>query len=154
MSEPDTTVRPGREADAARIALFNLRMAVETESLRLDPTTVERGVKAALADAAKGRYLVAERGGEVVGCLMLTREWSDWRNGELSWVQSVYVDPEHRRRGVMRALFAAAEQSARDAGAVGVRLYVERENAAAQAVYRSLGMGETHYLVMEKALGE
>lgn len=152
MPASDITVRPGRASDAARIALFNLRMAEETEGLRLNPQTLEKGVKAALADAGKASYLVAEIAGEVVGCLMLTREWSDWRNGDLWWVQSVYVDPEHRRRGAFRALFAAAESAARQAGAVGLRLYVERENAAAQAVYKSLGMLDTHYLVMERLL--
>ena len=152
---PAVTVRPGTPADAARVALFNLRLAVESEGLKLDPSTVERGVRAALLDPAKGTYFVAESthpddGGEVVGCLMVTREWSDWRNGDLWWVQSVYVAPDHRRRGAFRALLAHAERAAADAGAVGLRLYVDKANAAARDTYLRLGFEVTHYDLMAK----
>ena len=152
---PAVTVRPGRVGDAARVALFNLRLAAESEGLKLDPSTVERGVRAALADPAKGAYFVAESAdpadaGEVVGCLMVTREWSDWRNGDLWWVQSVYVAPDHRRRGVFRALLRAAESAATDAGAVGLRLYVDKGNAAARDTYLRLGFEVAHYDLMEK----
>lgn len=152
---PTVTVRPGTPADAARVAVFNLRLAAESEGLKLDPSTVERGVRAALLDPAKGSYFVAESrnpddAGEVVGCLMVTREWSDWRNGDLWWVQSVYVAPDHRRKGAFRALLDHAERAAADAGAVGLRLYVDKANAAARDTYLRLGFEVTHYDLMAK----
>ena len=147
---PDAvTIRDATPADAAVLADFNRRLALETESLDLDPATVERGVAAALADPAKGQYFVAELGGRVAGCLMVTREWSDWRDGEFWWIQSVYVAAEHRGRGVFRSLYAHVARLAEAAGAVGLRLYVERENAAALATYARLGMTRTHYRMME-----
>jgi len=148
------TVRPGQMRDAATIAVFNLRMAMETERLRLNPSVLERGVRAALADPAKGRYLVAEAEAEgiVVGCLMLTREWSDWRDAELWWVQSVYVHADYRGRGVFRALYGHVVDLAREAGVHSLRLYVERHNEAAKKVYASLGFGPTEYEVMQHEL--
>jgi ribosomal protein S18 acetylase RimI-like enzyme len=144
------TVRPAAPADADTLIDFNLRMARETEGLSLDPPTLGRGVRAALSDPAKALYFVADLGGKVVGQLMLTLEWSDWRDGDIWWIQSVYVHPDHRRRGVFRALYEHARRRARAAGVVSLRLYVERHNAAAQDVYRSLGMTDAGYLVMEE----
>jgi GNAT superfamily N-acetyltransferase len=146
-------VRRGVLADAPMIAAFNAAMAWETEKRWLDPTTVAAGVRAALQDPAKGIYFVASVGGQLVGQLMITHEWSDWRNGDMWWIQSVYVDPGHRRKGIFRALFAAAEADARASGATTLRLYVERHNAAAQRTYETLGMSLSDYLVMEKRLG-
>lgn len=151
MSQPSpVAVRPATPADAQTIADFNIAMARETESLELDPQTVLRGVEQGIADAAKGLYWVATRGGAVVGCLLVTREWSDWRNGQLWWIQSVYVAPDHRRTGVFRGLYEHVRTEAKAAGAIGLRLYVEQENTRAQETYRNLGMKLTHYKVMEE----
>jgi GNAT superfamily N-acetyltransferase len=125
-------------------------MALETEQLTLDRRTLDAGVRAALADESKAVYFLAEIDGRVVGQLMITHEWSDWRNGPLWWIQSVYVHADHRRRGVFRALYAYARAEAKHAGAVGLRLYVEESNHVGQATYRSLGMSMTHYRVMEE----
>ena len=147
------TVRPAREDDRSQITAFNLAMAEETEGKGLDSEVLERGVAAVLADPARGRYLVAESERGVVGSLMLTTEWSDWRNGTFWWIQSVYVIPEARRTGVYRALHTAVVDAAREAdGVCGVRLYVERENVSAQRVYARMGMEETSYRLFEVAL--
>jgi len=143
-------VRPARPADAATIADFNLRLAAESEGLALDPPTVRAGVEALFADPAKGIYFVAEEAGELVGQLMLTTEWSDWRNGPIYWLQSVYVVASHRGGGVFRALWERALETARAAGARAVRLYVEEHNEAAQSVYRRVGMVPSGYLVFER----
>ena len=149
-SAPPFIIRPAREDDADVLVDFNARMARETEGLELDLAVLREGVRGGLADAAKALYFVADSGGAVVGQLMITKEWSDWRNGDIWWVQSVYVHPEHRRRGVFRALYAHARDHARRAGAVGVRLYVDDHNAAAQQVYERLGMRMSNYKVMEE----
>jgi GNAT superfamily N-acetyltransferase len=128
-------------------------MAWETESLRLDPPTVRAGVRAALADPAKAIYFVAEIEGAVAGQLMITHEWSDWRNGDIWWIQSVYVHADYRRRGVFKALFSFVEQRARQSNVVGIRLYVDRSNADARRTYEQLGMSVSHYDLMEKMWG-
>lgn len=147
------TIRRGEPRDAAVIAEFNRRMAWETEHKQLDSRVVDRGVARVFDDRAKGFYLVADDAGEVVGQLMVTYEWSDWRDGWIWWVQSVYVRDDHRRQGVFRSLHAEIVRQARVAGdVVGIRLYVERDNARAQATYRQLGMCDAGYLVMEMTL--
>jgi GNAT superfamily N-acetyltransferase len=143
-------IRPARADDADTLVEFNARMAEETEGLKLARDVLSKGVRGGLADAAKALYFVADAGGHVVGQLMITKEWSDWRNGDVWWVQSVYVHPDHRRRGVFRALYARARDEGRRAGAVGVRLYVDDHNAAAQQVYERLGMRMSNYRVMEE----
>ena len=144
------TVRPATAADADFLAQGNAAMALETEHKQLDPGIVGAGVRAALADPTKGLYFIAEQGGQRVGQLMFTYEWSDWRNGTFWWIQSVYVLPEARRSGVFRALFRHVEQRAeRDPGVCGIRLYVERENDRAQATYRHCGLHDAGYVVME-----
>ena len=126
-------------------------MALETEAKRLDPARAAAGTQRLLADPALGFYLVAEAGGEVVGALMVTSEWSDWRNAQFWWIQSVYVRPAQRRGGVFRALYDHLRTAAaNDPGVCGFRLYVERENTNAQATYVALGMEETHYRIMEE----
>ena len=148
------TVTDATPADAGAIADCNVRLAAETEDHPLDPATVRAGVAALLADRAKGRYFVARGpGGGVVGQLMVTTEWSDWRNGPFWWVQSVYVHRDHRGRGVFRALLGHAAGAAREAGAVGLRLYVEQDNAAAQETYRRCGFARTPYQIWERAAG-
>ena len=144
------SIRRARSADADVIALANIAMAAETEGRRLDRDQAERAVRRALADAALGAYWLAERGGNVVGQLLVTTEFSDWRDGVFWWIQSVYVAPAARRTGVYRALHEHVVQEARRTPHVcGVRLYVDRHNATAQAVYRRLGMHETGYLLFE-----
>ena len=132
-------------------------MAQETEGLALDDARVRAGVGAALADSALGFYLVAEIDGRLAGQLMVTFEWSDWRNGLWWWIQSVYVRPEYRRRGVYTALHsrvaemaqAAALRQAQDKRVRGIRLYVEQDNTTAQQVYESLDMYRTRYRMYE-----
>ena len=138
-------------ADLPALVAFNRAMALETEGLRLAPATLRRGVRAVLRDPARGFYLVAEREDRVVGQLMVIREWSDWRNGDWFWLQSVYVEPGARRQGVFRALHAEAARRAARGGACGLRLYVERRNVRAQRTYRAFGMRETHYKLFERA---
>ena len=143
-------IRDACSEDAEFLASGNVAMALEAEHKRLDPVVVTRGVRAALEDPAKGRYFIAEDAGERVGQLMITDEWSDWRNGRFWWIQSVYVLPEARRAGVFRALFRHVERLARsDAGVCGIRLYVERANERAQATYRHCGLEDGGYVVME-----
>lgn len=145
------TVRRATAADQTTLIEYNYAIAYETEHKRLDEMTLAKGVAAALTDAAKGFYLVAEIAGQVVGQLMITTEWSDWRNGLFWWIQSVYVRPSARKQGVFRSLFQEAERLAKAAGdVVGLRLYVERDNVNAQRTYESLGMSNAAYLVFEK----
>ena len=144
------TLRRARPDDAETIALFNEALALETEALTLDPARIRRGVAAVLADESKGFYLLAERAGRVIGQLMITYEWSDWRDGLFWWIQSVFVAPEARRGGVFAALHAEIEREARASGeSCGIRLYMETENQRARATYESLGMKLTHYVLLE-----
>jgi len=148
-------VREAQAQDRAILVEFNAAMALETEDKALDPSVLSAGVGAVLAEPQRGFYLIAECAGAVAGCLMITFEWSDWRNGDWWWLQSVYIVPAFRRRGVFRALYMQVERLAAAAPrVVGVRLYVERDNALAQHTYASLGLRETHYRMLEKALGD
>src|SRR5258707_15297551 len=143
-------VRSATLDDASIIADFNIRLAMETESLALDPSIIFPGVRALFEDPARGQYFVAEIGSQVVGCLMITHEWSDWRNGDIWWIQSVYVHLDFRRQGVFSALYRHVEKVAAAAGAVGLRLYMKEENETGQATYERLGMHVTHYRVLEQ----
>lgn len=145
-------VRAAVAEDAPVIAEFNAALARETENLTLNRATLDAGVRAALTDPAKASYFVADIDGRSVGQLMITREWSDWRNGDIWWIQSVYVAPAFRRGGVFRALYEHARSRARASGAAAVRLYVEKENHRAQRSYEAMGMHLTGYLVMEEPL--
>lgn len=145
----DVTIREATVADSDRIVLFNQAMARETEGRMLDRGVLGEGVAAMLGDPARGRYYVAEDEGDIVAQLAVTTEWSDWRNGEIWWIQSVYVAKSHRRRGIYRRLHAHVRETARAEGVIGLRLYVERDNTAAQAVYRSLGMHPSQYVMYE-----
>ena len=143
-------IRRAVAADAGFIAESNVAMALETEDMALDAAVVGPGVAAVLADDSLGFYLIAEIDGQRAGQLMVTYEWSDWRNGLWWWIQSVYVRPEFRRRGVYTALHRHVETAARTAGGVcGLRLYVEQENTRAQQVYQSLDMYNTRYHMYE-----
>jgi len=145
------TVRPAGAQDVAVICEYNRLLAKETENKDLDLNVLRPGVEAMLNDPHKGRYFVAVSDAEVVGQLGVTGEWSDWRNGDFWWVQSVYVVLAWRRRGVFRRLFEHLLQVARaEPNVIGVRLYVEHDNRAAQETYRQLGLKVTDYHLMEK----
>jgi len=144
-------IRLARPGDAKAIIAFNSAMALETEGKRLFPEVIGAGVRSLLRRPKAGFYLLAETKAQIIGVLMITKEWSDWRNGAFWWIQSVYVRPEFRRKGVYRRLYRHIQQMARkDPGVCGFRLYVERENRRAQATYRALGMERTRYLVFEE----
>jgi ribosomal protein S18 acetylase RimI-like enzyme len=143
-------VRLARPEDADIIARFNGRLAEETEHRTLDAGVLGAGVRAVLGDSTKGLYYVAEVGGEIVGQLMITYEWSDWRNGNFWWVQSVYVKQECRSRGVFAALFEHVRRLAREGKEVcGIRLYVEESNERAKRTYEKLGLKKTGYELFE-----
>jgi len=144
------TIRTARVEDAALIAEYNAALARETENLELEPSRLLAGVRSVLEDRSKGFYLVAEVDGRSAGQLMLTFEWSDWRNGMFWWIQSVFVEPELRKKGVFRALYREAMERARkDPSVCGLRLYVVAENRRALSAYESMGMQRTPYQVCE-----
>ncbi len=145
--------RSAKPADVETIAELNCRLARETEEKELNPATVRLGVARGLELSPEVRYFVAEANFAVVGQIMLTREWSDWRNGWMIWLQSVYVVAESRGQGVFRSLLShAIEAAAVQGDVVNVRLYVEHANEAAKATYRRLGFCDAGYQVMEMPL--
>jgi ribosomal protein S18 acetylase RimI-like enzyme len=152
MGEPQNyRVRDATSADIETIVTFNREMARETEAKDLSLEVLRPGVRAVIENPSLGRYFVACLGEEVVGQLMITTEWSDWRNGQIWWIQSVYVRPDQRRCGVFHSLYRHVEEVARTTpGVVGLRLYVEHNNAVAQRVYESLGMRNAGYVVFER----
>lgn len=162
MSDSGWIVREAATDDLDRLVDWARAMALETEGKTLDTATLRRGIEAGLQDASRARYFIASRRVQVAGretidiaaaTLMLTTEWSDWRNGLWWWIQSVYVAPEQRRLGGYRALHAHVEAAARATdGVIGLRLYVERDNTHAQATYASLGMEDAAYRVYEQLL--
>jgi GNAT superfamily N-acetyltransferase len=143
-------IRPARPEEADLLIEFQALLARETESLELDRAALGRGVRAVFDDPGLGEYWVAELDGRVAACLLVTREWSDWRNGSVLWVQGVYVVPESRGRGIYRALY---EQLRRRVEATpdlkGIRLYVDQRNRRARATYEQLGMTHEHYALYE-----
>lgn len=144
-------IRLATPQDAPVLVEFNAAMALETEGKELLPEVIGAGVRSLLGNPASGFYLVAEKEDRVVGSLMITKEWSDWRNGAFWWIQSVYVRPELRRQGVYKRLYRhVQEMAAKDPAVCGFRLYVERENVRAQATYDALGMKKTGYLMFEE----
>ncbi len=150
----EITIRIATASDADALIAFNQSMALETEGKQLEPDILSKGVNAVFIDERKGFYVVAESSdGKVVGGLMITFEWSDWRNQWFWWIQSVYVLPEYRNRGIYRKLYEFVKSKARQEGSVyGFRLYVDKENITAQKVYEKLGMKESHYLMFEEKL--
>jgi GNAT superfamily N-acetyltransferase len=148
-------IRLATAGDAAAMVEFNQAMARETEGKSLDRQILTSGVEAVFHDSAKGFYAVAENSatGEIVGGLMVTFEWSDWRNAWFWWIQSVYILPDFRGRKIYRLLYEFVKEKASAAGDVcGFRLYVEKENAVAQKVYEKLGMNRSHYLMYEEMI--
>jgi GNAT superfamily N-acetyltransferase len=146
-------VRPARQEDVSLMVRWQMAMALETEDKPLDEAVLTRGIQRAFEDAQKGRYFIAEIEGRPAGTLMLTWEWSDWRDGWWWWIQSVFVDETFRRRGVYRALYAhVLAQAEADPEVRGIRLYVEQENSSARRTYEFLGMQHPGYVMYEKAI--
>jgi ribosomal protein S18 acetylase RimI-like enzyme len=144
------TIRKARSEEWKTIAGFQQNMASETEHIQLDPNVLGEGVRSVFAQPSKGFYLVAEEKDKIVGSLMITFEWSDWRNRQIYWIQSVYVLPEFRQQGIYRSLYNYVVALAAQSDEVGgIRLYVDRSNLAAQQVYSRLGMNGDHYQVFE-----
>ncbi|MBL7970055.1 MAG: GNAT family N-acetyltransferase [Prolixibacteraceae bacterium] len=143
-------IRQANETDSASIVEFQLAMAWETEQLQLHEPTVVKGVAAVFADQGKGIYYVAELNGEVVGSLLTTFEWSDWRNGTVLWIQSVYVRPEFRKRSIFSRLYKHIQSLVvANPGLRGIRLYADKTNIPAHGVYEHLGMTAEHYQMFE-----
>ncbi len=143
-------IRKASEHDSESIIEFNIAMAMETEGKTLKRDEIEPGVYGLFKKPEYGFYIVAESSGKVVGSLMITFEWSDWRNGVIWWIQSVYVIPEFRRNGIYRAMYNNIKKMAGENPDVcGFRLYVEKANIAAQKTYAALGMKETQYKMFE-----
>ncbi|HRJ88026.1 MAG: GNAT family N-acetyltransferase [Blastocatellia bacterium] len=144
-------IRIATEEDASALVDFNQAMALETEGKELDRETLSLGVSAVFADKTKGFYVVAEEDGTIIGGLMVTYEWSDWRNGWFWWIQSVFIVPAARGRGIYSDLYDFVKSRADEVGGIcGFRLYVERENEHAQAVYEKVGMTASNYLMFEE----
>ena len=143
------SIRKATKADAGTIANFQLKMAKETENLDLDITVLNKGVEAVFTDSSKGFYYVAEVTGKPVASLMITFEWSDWRNGLIWWIQSVYVTPEQRQLGVFQKMYRYIKDQVIEQNIRGLRLYVDITNSRAQKVYEKIGMNGEHYKMYE-----
>ena len=149
----ELNIRQAGIDDGETITRFNTAMALESEGISLDRATLQAGIAAALVDDSKAFYLLAEADGDPVGQLMVTTEWSDWRNGWIWWIQSVYVKPEARRQGVYRRLYQRLTDMAEARNDIrGMRLYVMRENWTAKRTYEALGMSHSHYDLYETEL--
>lgn len=143
-------IRTATSDDIEQLMDFQLKMAHETEGIELHRPTVLKGVSAVLNDPSKGRYYVAEIDGKVVGSLLTTFEWSDWRNGTILWIQSVYVLKEFRRKGVYRSMYSYIKQQVKESDNLnGIRLYADKSNYAAHKTYEKLGMNQDHYITFE-----
>ncbi|MBN1407897.1 MAG: GNAT family N-acetyltransferase [Calditrichaceae bacterium] len=136
--------------DAAVIAEFNRNMAKETENFELHKDVILNGVKNLIQQPELGFYIVAKIENQICGCLMITKEWSDWRNGLIWWVQSVYIHPDYRRQGIFRKMYRFISENAKERGIIGLRLYVEHTNSIAQKTYTDLGMKKCNYHIYEQ----
>lgn len=152
MKNQNLLIRKAVLQDAPVIADFNVKMALETENKKLNFQSVLQATEIVINSDNKGFYIVAIMDNKIVGSLLITYEWSDWRNGDFWWIQSVYVMPEYRKRGIFKDLYNFVKNLAKDNSqkVCGLRLYVDKENLIAQNVYKSLGMVETNYLLMEE----
>src|SRR5262245_22288358 len=148
------TVRAAGVGDLEALIGGNVALAEESEGVRLDAATLREGIRALLESRAPGQYWVAVLEGRIVGQLLITYEWSDWRNRMVWWIQSVYVAPGARGRGAFRALYENAKRQAQAADVGGLRLYVDLRNTRAQGVYAAVGMNGDHYRVFEDMFGE
>lgn len=151
----DIALRQATRSDIELLVEFNRAHAAEVEDRGLNPEVLRKGIGHLMDEPRDGFYLIAEAPDatgavEPAGTLMVTKEWSDWRNAHFWWIQSVYVHPQHRRRGLYSALHNEVARQARAANACGLRLYVEKENTGAQATYRAHGMDATYYLMFEE----
>ncbi len=143
-------IRPATLADCDHIVDFQLKMALETENLTLHRSTVAKGVEAVFNDNSKGRYYVANAGEQIIGCMLNTFEWSDWRNGTFVWFQSVWVEPAWRNQGVFKHMYDYVKDMVRESDELkGLRLYVFHSNQKAQNVYQALGMESESYRMFE-----
>jgi len=142
-------IREARIIDAITIIGFQKEMAHETEDVDLEQDTIHQGVHAVFADPHKGKYYVAEYKGEVAGSLLITYEWSDWRNSFVWWIQSVYIKPDQRRKGIFKKMYTHVRDTAVQNNVAGLRLYVETENINAQKTYKAIGMDGDHYKMYE-----
>jgi len=143
-------IRKGKLHDLERIVELQLRMAQETEGLRLDRNVVSKGVRGVFQEPARGTYWVAEEKGKILGVLLAIPEWSDWRNGTVLWIHSLYIIPEARRRGVFKKLYLNLKRQVEKSPKLrGLRLYVDKANKPAQKVYERLGMNKEHYELYE-----
>lgn len=143
------TIRKANPADATAIIDFQQKMAWETERMTLDHKTISKGVNAVFQNLACGQYWVAEENEKVIASLLITYEWSDWRNSNVWWFQSVYVLPDHRRTGIFRMMYEKIKEEALIQNIAGLRLYVETNNLSAQHTYEALGMQCQHYKMYE-----
>ena len=143
------TIRKAVPSDAPTIIDFQKKMAWETESLKLEDETLFKGVNSVFADPSKGQYYVADADGEIVASLLITYEWSDWRNTNMWWIQSVYVISGFRRKGVFRSMYSYIKNVVKHEAIAGLRLYVETNNIRAQKTYKALGMNNEHYMFFE-----
>ncbi len=151
----ELSVRVAHCRDLPTLVEFNIEMAWETEQKKLDSAIVTKGVQELLENPRRGFYVIAETAGQIVGSLMVTYEWSDWRCGLCWWIQSVYVRPDFRRRGVFSGLYQfLKDKASRDSNVCGFRLYVQSSNHTAQETYGSIGMKETSYRVYEESFEE
>ncbi|NOX85289.1 MAG: GNAT family N-acetyltransferase [Chlorobi bacterium] len=143
-------IRLANEEDSRAIIDFQMKMAMESEGFELDTETLTNGVIAVFRDPQKGKYFVVDHDGKIIASMLLTPEWSDWRNRWILWIQSVYVLPEYRKKGVFRMMYGHAKKLIEDdKDCAGLRLYVDVDNKNALAVYRALGMDGDHYRVFE-----
>lgn len=146
-------IRLAQTEDAQALVEFNQAMALETEGKTLIDEKIKNGVTAVFSDEKKGFYVVAEDSGKIVGGLMITFEWSDWRNSWFWWIQSVYILPDYRGKKIYSLLYSFVKNKAQNEGNVcGFRLYVEHDNFNAQKVYEKLGMKSSHYLMYEESV--
>lgn len=145
------TIRKAKIADAKTLSDFNCAMAMETENKTLDSNIVFAGVQRMISDSGRGFYLLLSVDDKIQASLMITYEWSDWRNADFWWIQSVYVTPEARRQGHYSRLYRQIKRLAEDEGVCGIRLYAERQNHSAQTTYTSLGMHECEYTMFEES---
>ena len=143
-------VRLSNEYDKTVIAEFQIKMANETEQLELDKDTVNKGVESVFRDPQKGKYYVATENEVIIASMLITYEWSDWRNNWVFWLQSVYVLPEKRGQGIFKQMYDFILQQINENSEVaGLRLYVDKTNSDASKVYAKLGMNGDHYQVFE-----
>ena len=143
-------VRAANILESKSIINFQINMAFETENVKLEKSSVKKGINAVFKDSSKGKYYVAEENDRIVGSLLTTNEWSDWKNGIILWIQSVYIIPEYRRKGIFKLMYSYLKKMVEESnGLIGLRLYVNKTNIIAQRTYEKIGMDSEHYKLYE-----